>query len=151
MIAHRILSLFAPCLSFLLTCSRVVMMASMAMWICDIENCGKSSVRTEGECILCNRHLCARHLDPEHHTCPKWEVSISATDGASRFTSQHLALYRMKKPGNRLLEKQNGRKSMIFCKKSTSLLYSLEPINCATAFRAICHKTSTMTDQRDLP
>lgn len=38
---------------------------------------------------------------------------------------------------------------MVFCKKSTSLLFSLELVNCVTAFRAICHKTSSMTDQRD--
>ena len=36
--------------------------------------------RTEGECILCDRHLCAQHLGSEYHKCPKWEVSIRARD-----------------------------------------------------------------------
>lgn len=49
------------------------------MWNCDVENCDKVSVRVYGECIICNRHLCANHLKPEYHSCPKWEVSI--TDG----------------------------------------------------------------------
>lgn len=69
---------------FFSLCSKAVVMAPMAMWICEIENCGKSSVRTEGECILCDRHLCAQHLDSKYHKCPKWEVSISASDGESR-------------------------------------------------------------------
>lgn len=35
-------------------------------------------LRTSGECIICDRHLCATHLEPESHTCPKWEVSKTA-------------------------------------------------------------------------
>lgn len=50
----------------------------MAKWNCDFENCDRPSVRTYGdtygECTLCNRHLCAKHLESQYHTCPTWEV-----------------------------------------------------------------------------
>ena len=60
---------------FNLPLQKTAKMSLMAMWSCDFENCGKPSVRTYGECIICDRHLCATHLGPEYHTCPKWEVS----------------------------------------------------------------------------
>ncbi|KAJ5444620.1 uncharacterized protein N7458_008492 [Penicillium daleae] len=44
------------------------------IWLCDIQNCNKASVRISGECVLCNRHLCANHLGPNYHTCPQWEA-----------------------------------------------------------------------------
>lgn len=40
----------------------------MGMWSYDIEDCDKTPVRTDGECILCSRHLCAKHLKTEYHT-----------------------------------------------------------------------------------
>ncbi|RDW62925.1 phosphotransferase family protein [Aspergillus mulundensis] len=43
------------------------------MWSCDVERCDKPSVRTDGACILCNRHLCATHVDDPYHKCPNWE------------------------------------------------------------------------------
>ncbi|RHZ43604.1 uncharacterized protein CDV56_101720 [Aspergillus thermomutatus] len=48
-------------------------MTGMAMWSCDFENCGKPSVRIYGQCIICDRHLCAKHLSPKYHSCPSWE------------------------------------------------------------------------------
>ncbi|OJJ83413.1 uncharacterized protein ASPGLDRAFT_398011 [Aspergillus glaucus CBS 516.65] len=51
----------------------------MAMWTRGFKNCSKPSVRTYGECILCDRHLCAQHLGPEYNTCPKWEMTNYTT------------------------------------------------------------------------
>ncbi|ATY65110.1 kinase-like domain [Cordyceps militaris] len=45
----------------------------MPLWYCDIENCTKPGVRHEGDCVLCNRHLCAQHLGPGSHGCPSWK------------------------------------------------------------------------------
>ncbi|KAJ5474662.1 hypothetical protein N7475_004228 [Penicillium sp. IBT 31633x] len=45
----------------------------MAIWGCDYEGCANPSVRTDGDCVLCDHHLCVKHLGPEYHTCPKWE------------------------------------------------------------------------------
>ncbi|KAF4448495.1 Protein kinase-like domain protein [Fusarium austroafricanum] len=45
----------------------------MPLWTCDFENCGRPAVRTIGDCVLCNRHLCSTHLRPEFHSCPKWK------------------------------------------------------------------------------
>ncbi|PKX95431.1 phosphotransferase family protein [Aspergillus novofumigatus IBT 16806] len=46
---------------------------AMPMWGCDFENCTKPSVRTYGQCIICDRHLCAKHLGSQYHKCPTWE------------------------------------------------------------------------------
>ncbi|KAJ5756532.1 hypothetical protein N7533_006075 [Penicillium manginii] len=46
----------------------------MILWLCDFEDCNKASVRTHGECILCNRHRCVEHLGLSYHTCPRWET-----------------------------------------------------------------------------
>ncbi|KAB8074695.1 hypothetical protein BDV29DRAFT_201197 [Aspergillus leporis] len=43
------------------------------MCTCNFEDCEKPSARTNGECIICDSHLRAKHLRPEHHMCPKWE------------------------------------------------------------------------------
>ncbi|KAF2454211.1 hypothetical protein BDY21DRAFT_387627 [Lineolata rhizophorae] len=45
----------------------------MPMWLCDFEGCRRPAVRTFGDCILCNRHLCSDHLQHAFHGCPKWE------------------------------------------------------------------------------
>lgn len=45
------------------------------MWPCDFNDCTRPAVRLQGECILCNMHMCARHLQPQFHKCPPWEVS----------------------------------------------------------------------------
>ena len=50
-------------------------MPSTAMWSCDFLSCSNPSVRNYGECIICDRHLCAAHLDQKYHKCPRWEVS----------------------------------------------------------------------------
>ncbi|KAL1841724.1 hypothetical protein VTK73DRAFT_3398 [Phialemonium thermophilum] len=55
----------------------------MPMWFCDIEGCQKPAVRHFGECILCDRHLCAVHLQPAFHRCPQWEDE-HAYDPAAR-------------------------------------------------------------------
>ncbi|KAJ5179404.1 hypothetical protein N7492_002614 [Penicillium capsulatum] len=53
------------------------------MWLCDLENCNKVSIRTYGECVLCKRHLCAKNLGPEYHTYPKREEEAEY-DSAAR-------------------------------------------------------------------
>lgn len=50
---------------------------TMAMWTCDYKGCGRSAVRTLGDCVLCNKHLCSKHLERHLHTCPSWEVSFA--------------------------------------------------------------------------
>ena len=45
------------------------------MWPCDTAGCTKTAVRIQGQCFLCNEHICARHLEPDYHKCPAWEVS----------------------------------------------------------------------------
>jgi hypothetical protein len=42
------------------------------MWKCDFKGCGRTSVRSDGECIICDRHLCVEHMD---HECPRLDVS----------------------------------------------------------------------------
>ncbi|KAI9737978.1 MAG: hypothetical protein M1834_009348 [Cirrosporium novae-zelandiae] len=53
------------------------------MWTCDIWECHKPAVRRYGECILCDRHLCFKHLQPEFHKCPEWQ-NEEAYEPASR-------------------------------------------------------------------
>ncbi|KAJ5472108.1 hypothetical protein N7539_008677 [Penicillium diatomitis] len=57
------------------------------MSLYDIQNCNKPSVRIYGECTLCNRHLCAKHLEPNYHTCPRWEEEAEY-DPAARKAEQ---------------------------------------------------------------
>ncbi|KAI1387436.1 uncharacterized protein F4822DRAFT_282470 [Hypoxylon trugodes] len=53
------------------------------MRTCDFASCQKPAVRTLGDCVLCNRHLCSHHLQHAFHTCPKWE-DADAYDPAAR-------------------------------------------------------------------
>jgi hypothetical protein len=54
----------------------VLLHTRMPLWACDFESCHRPAVRTFGDCVLCNRHLCSNHLEPKFHTCPRWEVSM---------------------------------------------------------------------------
>ncbi|RJE25729.1 hypothetical protein PHISCL_01917 [Aspergillus sclerotialis] len=45
----------------------------MPVWNCNVEGCYHPAVRTVGDCVLCSRHLCHQHVQPEYHQCPKWE------------------------------------------------------------------------------
>ncbi|KAF1952116.1 hypothetical protein CC80DRAFT_538341 [Byssothecium circinans] len=45
----------------------------MPMRTCDFDSCSKPAVRTTGDCILCNQHLCSSHLQAPFHQCPSWE------------------------------------------------------------------------------
>ncbi|KAF7630233.1 hypothetical protein AFLA_010860 [Aspergillus flavus NRRL3357] len=40
------------------------------MWTCDFKDCDRPAVRSEGGCIICDRHLCVKHID---HECPTWQ------------------------------------------------------------------------------
>ncbi|BCS29694.1 uncharacterized protein APUU_71264A [Aspergillus puulaauensis] len=62
-------------------------MPPTAMWGCDFEACDKPCVRTYGQCVLCDRHLCAKHLRAEYHKCPEWEDEKSY-DPAAREAEQ---------------------------------------------------------------
>ncbi|KAK2879956.1 hypothetical protein FQN49_000715 [Arthroderma sp. PD_2] len=46
----------------------------MAIWYCDYKDCSKPAVRTNGECPLCDRHLCSKHLEVGYHACPRWNL-----------------------------------------------------------------------------
>ncbi|KAH6710933.1 hypothetical protein BKA61DRAFT_634442 [Leptodontidium sp. MPI-SDFR-AT-0119] len=48
------------------------------------------AVRTLGDCILCNRHLCAKHLQSAVHDCPRWEDSDSYDPAAREAERQEL-------------------------------------------------------------
>ncbi|KAM3451332.1 hypothetical protein MY3296_005373 [Beauveria thailandica] len=55
----------------------------MPLWLCDFESCHRPAVRTLGDCVLCNRHLCSQHLQQKFHSCPRW-VDADAYDAAAR-------------------------------------------------------------------
>ncbi|KAF9882887.1 hypothetical protein FE257_004924 [Aspergillus nanangensis] len=40
------------------------------MWKCDSKGCDRTSVRSGGECVICDRHLCVKHMV---HECPRWQ------------------------------------------------------------------------------
>ncbi|KZF21590.1 hypothetical protein L228DRAFT_283737 [Xylona heveae TC161] len=50
---------------------------SDSLWSCDTDGCQKPGVRVLGDCIVCDRHLCSKHLQPEFHKCPPWEDSVA--------------------------------------------------------------------------
>lgn len=49
------------------------------MWTCNFDECQRPAVRTFGDCVLCDRHLCAKHLKPAFHRCPEWKVYLPDT------------------------------------------------------------------------
>ncbi|KAK7513196.1 hypothetical protein IWZ03DRAFT_401420 [Phyllosticta citriasiana] len=53
----------------------------MPIWSCDFDGCDGPAVREQGDCTLCNRHICALNLQPNFHSCPKWE-DVKAYDWA---------------------------------------------------------------------
>ncbi|CAG8384327.1 unnamed protein product [Penicillium salamii] len=53
--------------------STAIQHLTMAIWECDFDECDRSSVRTHGDCVLCDHHFCMKHLGTEYHTCPTWE------------------------------------------------------------------------------
>ncbi|KAF3482194.1 uncharacterized protein GIQ15_04953 [Arthroderma uncinatum] len=55
----------------------------MAIWHCDVDDCSKPAVRIHGECPLCERHLCSKHVEREFHKCPTWNDE-AAYDPAAR-------------------------------------------------------------------
>ncbi|KAI5240868.1 hypothetical protein E4T42_08224 [Aureobasidium subglaciale] len=40
------------------------------MWSCSVDSCENASVRVAGDCFICDRHLCYKHMVPTFHTCP---------------------------------------------------------------------------------
>ncbi|KAL1305438.1 hypothetical protein AAFC00_002321 [Neodothiora populina] len=58
------------------------------MWRCDFQACRADSVRVLGDCMICNQHLCYKHLKPEHHKCPPWE-DAEAYEAASRVSESN--------------------------------------------------------------
>src|SRR5277367_1259008 len=48
---------------------------TMPKWRCDIPACEAPALRFHGSCELCNRHLCAMHLEHSSvHSCPSLQV-----------------------------------------------------------------------------
>ncbi|KAK5998446.1 hypothetical protein PT974_00825 [Cladobotryum mycophilum] len=45
----------------------------MPMWHCNFSRCRQAAVRIDGDCVLCNRHLCAKHIQPEFYDCLAWD------------------------------------------------------------------------------
>ncbi|CAJ2506885.1 Uu.00g080710.m01.CDS01 [Anthostomella pinea] len=67
----------------------------MPLWTCDFESCQKSAVPGLGglgECVLCDRHLCANHLQPEFHSCPRWEDADAYDPAAGTAVKRELTL-----------------------------------------------------------
>ena len=64
------------------------------MWTCDFKDCDRPAVRSEGGCIICDRHLCVKHID---HECPTWQVSkithFQARDGFAHNRGKDGELY----------------------------------------------------------
>ncbi|KAG9258928.1 uncharacterized protein F5Z01DRAFT_641794 [Emericellopsis atlantica] len=63
----------------------------MPLWTCDFEDCRKPAVRTLGDCVLCDRHLCSSHLEPDYHKCPRWEDADVYDPAAREAEEQELA------------------------------------------------------------
>ncbi|KAI8963397.1 hypothetical protein F5Y11DRAFT_319690 [Daldinia sp. FL1419] len=42
------------------------------MWPCDFAGCQNPAVRTLGSCVICNSHLCSKHIQDTFHHCPTW-------------------------------------------------------------------------------
>ncbi|KAI5266805.1 hypothetical protein E4T47_08199 [Aureobasidium subglaciale] len=43
------------------------------MWNCSVNSCENASVRVTGDCSICDRHLCYKHMIPTVHTCPGFD------------------------------------------------------------------------------
>ncbi|RDA95140.1 hypothetical protein CP533_1869 [Ophiocordyceps camponoti-saundersi (nom. inval.)] len=63
----------------------------MPLWMCDHQGCDRAAVRTLGDCLLCDRHLCSYHLRPEIHTCPEWEDENTYLPACREAENQELA------------------------------------------------------------
>lgn len=88
------------------------------MWTCDVEICQRPAVRTLGDCILCNRHLCAKHLQSAIHDCPRWEVSCP--EGLGVYVLSYLAGFGLIRSAAREAERQELTR--LFDKINTSAL-----------------------------
>ncbi|POR35227.1 Uncharacterized protein TPAR_04578 [Tolypocladium paradoxum] len=75
----------------------------MPLWTCDFESCRRPAVRTLGDCVLCNRHLCSNHLQPKLHSCPRWE-DADAYDPAARDAEERELTKLIDKINTRALE-----------------------------------------------
>lgn len=38
---------------------------------CNVGDCTRLAVHLDGNSVICERHLCAKHIE---HECPKWQV-----------------------------------------------------------------------------
>ncbi|KAI0198917.1 hypothetical protein F4808DRAFT_434249 [Astrocystis sublimbata] len=45
------------------------------LWSCDWKDCQNPGVQRAGDCPLCYRHLCRKHIGDDWHKCPKPEVN----------------------------------------------------------------------------
>ncbi|KAM3516473.1 hypothetical protein NHJ13051_009880 [Beauveria bassiana] len=80
----------------------------MPMWECDFESCHRPAVRTLGDCVLCDRHLCSRHLQQKFHNCPRW-LDADAYDPAARQAEERELAKLIKKIDTAALEARATR------------------------------------------
>ncbi|KAM3503814.1 hypothetical protein MY11210_008577 [Beauveria gryllotalpidicola] len=80
----------------------------MPMWECDFESCHRPAVRTLGDCVLCDRHLCSRHMQQKFHSCPRW-VDADAYDPAARQAEERELAQLIKKIDTTALEARATR------------------------------------------
>ncbi|KAI1181862.1 hypothetical protein F5B17DRAFT_423159 [Nemania serpens] len=64
----------------------------MPMWTCDAPGCTTSAVRNQGDCVLCNRQLCAKHVQADFHKCPKWEDADNYDPAAQSAEAEELTV-----------------------------------------------------------
>ncbi|KAM3558705.1 hypothetical protein MY1884_003848, partial [Beauveria asiatica] len=63
----------------------------MPLWLCDFESCHRPAVRTLGDCVLCNRHLCPQHLQQKFHPCPRLEDADTHDPAARQAEEREVA------------------------------------------------------------
>ncbi|KAL2010829.1 hypothetical protein VTN00DRAFT_3547 [Thermoascus crustaceus] len=65
--------------------------STMPMWTCNVQSCKRPAVRTSGDCIICNGHLCAERLRPTVHHCPGWQEADLYDPAAHKAEQEELA------------------------------------------------------------
>ncbi|KAL4802315.1 hypothetical protein BDV18DRAFT_166963 [Aspergillus unguis] len=93
------------------------------MWICDFKNCNRPPVRTEGDCIICDCHLCAVHLDQRYHNCPKWEDEKLYVPAARQAEEKEITTLLSKVNVAALLSRASDLRDGVHCVLSKELQY----------------------------
>lgn len=102
-------------------------------WFCDWKGCTSPAVQRAGDCFLCNKHLCRKHLQDEWHNCPKPEVRNTATWIAFSFLDEPTD-FDNRQTGKLTVYSTVRQKSCAYkssVKRSTRKIYVSEHRNCA--------------------